>query len=253
MISCGLIPYLLFMAASQTAVADAPSSTCLHVVIEREFTFLASTRTMLSERWIADDRMYAKSGDIVSITRKDLGVRWIIDGAKRTYTEMPLSGPSADRPAAPEPPSSPTVAKPAEDLREAGFRYEPAYEWTVTDTPETSTINGRLCIRVVAAGDADYAETNLALWYCPRSEADKAGDQNVPFLNMIRDDSIKTFLESQQRKRGNPILMSYEETTEPSISPVMVTRIRIKTLESVPAPAGLFNVPIGVSKASRPK
>lgn len=253
MISSSLIASLLLMAACQAAATTVPPSSGLHVVIEREFNFLASTRTTRSEQWLAGDRTYGKTGDIVSITRKDLGVRWIIDSAKKTYTERPLSGSTADRPAAQKPAVSSGETKPVEDLRTAGFNYEPAYDWTVTETGQTSTINGRLCTKVVAAGEADYAETNLVLWYCPRSEADVPGDPNVPFLNMIRDDSIRAFLDSQQTKRGNPILMSYEETTEPAISPVMITRIRIQTLESAPVPAGLFDIPAGVQKAARPQ
>jgi hypothetical protein len=104
---------------------------------------------------------------------------------------------------------------------------------------------------VAAAGEADYAETSLVLWFCRRNEAGEKGDPNTVMLNQIRSESIRSFVAGQIAKRGNLLLMSYEETTEPTISPIMVTRSRVQVLELAPVPEGFFDLPPGLKKATR--
>ncbi len=252
MISLAVFSAVLMMIPWQVTTIVESQPAGLHFAIEREFVYMASTRTLRSEQWIAGDKAYQKRGDVVVITRKDLGVRWMVDSAGKTYTEQPLK-------------DAPTTADQAntsgaivnstvpEDLRMAGFRYEPDYAWTVSETSETRDINGRSCRRLTAAGDADYAETSLTLWLCPRGESDRAGSSNPAVLDQIRSDSIRKLVEEQLAKRGNPILMSFEENTEPAIAATTIARIRIKVLESAPIPAGIFDLPPGVQKSARPK
>jgi len=229
-----------------------PQPVGLHFVIERDFIYMAATRTLRSEHWISGDKAYQKLGDMVVITRKDLGVRWVVNSAAKTYTERPLK--VAGSPSGQEKASVvPGASSVQEDLRTAGFRYEPVYDWTITETGEAQNLNGRSCSKVTALGDADYAESKLVLWLCPREGSDSIGDSNTAVLDLIRSDSIRKLVEEQLAKRGNPILMSFEENTEPAIAPTTIVRIRIKTLESAPVPAGLFDLPAGVQKSAQPQ
>lgn len=247
MISLAVICVLL---AGQPLQEPPPAG--LHFVIERDFIYMASTNTMNTEQWIAGDRMYQKRGNRVVITRKDLGVRWTVDTTSKTYRETPLD--EGDNPGGQGRASTPAaVPPPAGDLRVAGFTYDPVYDWTVTETGETQTINGLSCSQLTALGDADYSESKLSFWICPPAGSWASGFPNTAVLDWIRSDNIRRMLEDQLAKRGNPILMSVEENTEPAIAPTTIFRIRIKILESAPVPAGLFDLPPGIQKAVQPR
>jgi len=216
--------------------AAPPSEPATHVTLEREFVFMSSSRVTRIEQWFAGDRKWEKRGGSTVVTRRDLGVRWVIDENGKTYTEVSLREESAPPPV------------PASDLRVAGFNYEPVFDWTVSESGKTRMIQGRSCSELRVDGDADYAETSFSFWLCPRGERDPSPDANASLLELARNPSVRDFASAQLRQRGDPLLMMIEERTEPAISPVMVTSLRIAALESAVPPPGLFELPPGVKK-----
>jgi hypothetical protein len=91
------IPALLIAPIWQANTTIEPSPAGLHVIIEREFIYLAATNTSRLEQWLAGDKTYEKRGDQVSIIRKDLGVRWILDVARKSYSERALKNAEEDQ------------------------------------------------------------------------------------------------------------------------------------------------------------
>jgi hypothetical protein len=44
-------------------------------------------------------------------------------------------------------------------------------------------------------------------------------------------------------QRAAQVLLAIEETTDPPISPIMVRKTEVRTLENAPAPEGIFDLP----------
>jgi len=233
--------FLLFVLAQvRPAAQPAPA---LHLVAESRFTYMASTQTTTSEQWLAESMTYETRGARVIITRQDRGVRWVIDTQKRTYSETTLA-PGSDA-------AKPETAN--ESIHTAGFSYEPVFAWTVTQTAETATVNGRTCRLTTADGVADFAGISMKLWLCPAQEKELERKANGRILEMARfryQDPV-TFATSLLAKQSDVSLLSLEATVDPPIAPRMLHQVRFLTFEKGQPPPGIFDLPGDLQKTSK--
>lgn len=229
------LSYIFAMLALIGPLQQEP--TALHFVVEGQRTFMGSTRTLKAEYWITDDKTYEMRGPRVTIVRKDLGVRWVIDSQKKTYSETRLTSPAK---------KETTV----EDIHTAGFSYEPEFAWTVKDSAEASTINGRSCRLTLAMGTDDFAEMTLKLWLCHTNRPALERKANVSVLDgaLFSYENPVTFATELLSKRPDMLLMSLEATVEPPISPTMTHRVVVRTIENAVPPTGIFDLPSGIQK-----
>jgi hypothetical protein len=229
-------PAILSLLLSASSTAPPPGA--VHVVIDTERAYMGSVQKAQTEYWVAADRTWVSQRGRVTIIRRDLGVRWRLDPAKKTYVEEKLT------------PSAPEAPPPGDDIHSARFDYEPRFEWTVTPGARV-TVAGRKCREFSAAGQADFAETSLRFSIGPRVSLKTERDVNQILAGLAQYESATRFLQDAARTRGNGCLMSFEEAIEPAIAPTIIQRARISTLEIVPPPAALFDPPGGYSKASQ--
>jgi hypothetical protein len=229
-------PLILHLLLS--ALSAVPPPVAVHVVIDTERAYMGAVQKTQIEYWLAPDKTWVSQRGRVTISRRDLGVRWRLDPAKKTYLEEPLAAPTAE----PSPP--------ANDIHSARYDYEPDYEWSVTPVGRT-TVTGRDCREYSADGQADYSQTTLKFAIGPRLAFKTDPDINQILAGLARFESVSRFLRDAARTHGNGCLMSYEETLEPAIAPTIIQRARISTLETVPLPAGIFDVPDGFARAGK--
>ena len=218
----------------------APPRAAIHAVVEAEFAFSGATRRTETEYWLAPDRAWVKQQSRITITRRDLGVRWRLDPAKRTYEEEKLPT------AAPREP----VAE-ARDIATARFDYEPAFDWTTGPKGQEATVAGRVCRQFSAHGEADYAYTNIRFAIGPRITLKTELEINRLLASQARTSAAERFLAEAGPTHGNGCLMSFEETYEAAIASGMIRRAKFSLLEQVQAPPGIFDVPEGFTRASR--
>jgi len=234
---------LILLSALPQATSQAPMMA-LHVAVQRDFTFLESTRTTAVEYWISGERTHEKRGEQVRIVRGDLGLTWVIDPRKGAYYEQrrPVQAPAAAPGAAP-----------SEDLHTVGFDYEPEFIWEVKDTGEGQSLLGRDCRLTVATGVAEFAETTLRLWFCPSAGPKTERPLNDLVLGLagfpFRD--IGAFVTSQLARRPEALLLRVEATTDPAISPLMVHKVQVGALQTATPPPGIFELPEGLRQAPR--
>jgi hypothetical protein len=226
---------ILSLLLSASSIAPPPGA--VHVVIDTERAYMGSVQKTQTEYWLAADRTWVSQRGRVTITRRDLGIRWRLDPAKKTYVEEKLAPP-------------PQAPPPGDDVHTARFDYEPRFEWTVRRGGRVN-VAGRQCREFSAAGQADFAQTSLRLSIGPRVTLKTERDVNQILAGLAQYESTTGFLQDAARTRGNGCLMSFEETMEPAIAPTIIQRARISTLEIVPPPAGIFDPPGGYSKASQ--
>jgi len=220
-----------------TIVPLQAQRAALHFVVEGQRILMASTQTTTAEYWITDDKTYEKRGTRVTISRKDLGVRWVIDTQKGTYSETRLTSPTKNET---------TV----EDIHTVGFSYEPEFAWTVAANRKTSTINGRPCRLTVATGIDDFAEMTLKLWLChtDRPALERKANGSVLDSAQFRYQNPVTFATELLSKRPDVLLMSLEATVEPPSSPTIAYRVVVGTIENAVPPDGIFDLPSGIQK-----
>ncbi len=230
------IPVVLSVLLSAVLPASPPPA--VHVVIETERAYMGSVQKVQIEHWLGADRSWVSQRGRVIVTRRDLGVRWLLNPARKTYIEEKLAATASQ------------AAPAGEDIHTARFDYEPVFDWTVTQVGRT-TVAGRQCREYAAQGQADFAQTSIRFAIGPHIDIRTDQDVNVLLAGLARLESVSRFLRETARNRGNGSLMSYEETQEPAIAPTIVQRVKISTLEIAAAPAGQFDVPDGYTKASR--
>jgi len=209
----------------------------LHFVVDRQRIFMASTQATTTEYWITDDKTYEKRGARVTIIRKDLGVRWVINTQNATYSETRLTSPAKNQTR-------------VEDIHTAGFNYEPEFAWAVADSAEASTIDGRACRLTVATGTDDFADMTLKLWLChtDRPALERKANGFVLESAGFGNQNPVTFATELLSKRPDVLLMSLEATVEPPISSTMTYRVVVRTIENALPPAGIFDLPAGIQK-----
>jgi hypothetical protein len=234
-----LAPSILYLVLSQTAGQAEPAA--LHATVQRDFTFLESTRTTEVEYWIGDDGIFEKRGEQVRIDRRDLGVTWLIDSRKGAYSEQRRPAPA---------PAATARGDAAEDMHTAGFDYEPEFIWQVKDTGERQALLGRDCRLTVATGVADFAETELRLWLCASAEGQAERQVNDLVLRQARFPfrDMGAFVAAELARRAGVLLLLAEARTDPPISRMMRHQVRVSSLETGPAPPGIFEVPKGLTK-----
>jgi len=217
----------------------APPPAAVHVVIDIERAYMGSVRKAQIEYWLAPDKTWVSQRGRITVTRRDLGVRWRLDAATKTFVEEKL-----------KPPLAPGKPPAGDDIRSARFDYEPEFDWTVAQRGRT-TVAGRECREFSADGQADFARTSIRFAIGPRVALKIDPDVNLLLAGQAGNESVSRFLRDAARTRGNGCLMSYEETQEPAIAPTIIQRVTISTLELVPPPAGVFDIPDGFTKASK--
>jgi len=236
-----LAPFILpvILAVLLPAAPPPAPPAAVHVVIDTERAYMGAVQKAQIEYWLAPDRTWVSQRGRVTITRRDLGVRWRLDPAKKTFVEEKLQ----PLPAPEKPPAG-------DDIHSARFDYEPAFDWTVAQSGRT-TVAGRDCRAFTAEGQADFGQTAVRFAVGPRVPLKTDPDVNQLLAGLAGLESVGQFLRDAARTRGNGCLMSYEETQEPAIAPTIIQRVKIGTLEIVPPLAGIFDVPDGFTKASR--
>jgi hypothetical protein len=233
-----IAPFILpFILPGLLPVLSPPAPAVVHVVIDTERAYMGAVQKASIEYWLSPDRTWVSQRGRITITRRDLGIRWRIDPAKKTYVEEKLGPPPA--------PAKPTAG---DDIHSARFNYEPVFNWTVTPAGR-AMVAGRDSRTFTAEGEADYARTRVGFAIGPRVRLETDPDVNTLIAGLARLDSVTTFLRDAARTRGNGCLMSYEETQEPAIAPTIIQRVTMRLLETVPAPGGIFDVPAGFTKA----
>lgn len=207
-----------------------------HVMSELKRTYMGRTYpTQTSEVWLDGDRTYVRDGAVVTITRQDLKKRWIILPGRKKYLEEPLGASPENR----------ETVKPAR-IQEYGFDYEPSYEWTIRETSETATINGLPCRKVVARGDAAYAEEVREMWVAEGAPIDvKAYYERVVKPN-LGEPWAKIWESHEFLRKG--IIMKSRTTNEPAIAPPSVIEITVVRMEKSPPPEKIYEIPDGLRK-----
>jgi hypothetical protein len=214
------------------------AQTALHLVVESQFTFLGSKQLTTTEYWITDDKTYERRGGRVIINRKDGGLRWVIDMEKRTYSETQSTAPARN------------VKSEGEDIRTAGFSYEPEFAWKVADGRKVSTINGRRCRLTTATGTDDFAEMTVKLWLCytNRPALERKANVLVVECARFRYQNPINFVTQLVSRRPKMLLMSLEADVEPPISRAMHHRVMVRTIENAKPPNGIFDLPLGIQR-----
>ena len=208
-----------------------------HVVQEMTRTYMGrTTPPRPSEVWMGEDKVCIKEGVIMIIMRYDLKKRWTIIVPLKKYLEEDLAAPSGQKP---------QEEKPFR-IQEYGFNYEPSYSWTIKKAAETETIDGRKCRKIIARGDADYAEEVREMWV----------SEDVP-INFKRyfDLVTKPNLDAQWQRiyeetpelRGGLVVKSVS-TSEPPIAPTIVMVNKMVKAEIAPPPPNIYEVPEGMKK-----
>lgn len=224
-LACGL---LLILGVS--AAADD------HVVSELKRTYMGRTYpAQASEVWVGADRTFVREGSVIIITRHDLRKRWVVLSGRKKYLEEPL----AASPEKKEP------AKPAR-IQEYGFDYQPVYEWTVQETPETATLGGLSCRKITARGEAEYASEVREIWVAAAPPIDiKAYYEKIVKPN-LDERWLKIYQGNEDLRKG--LLMKSRITTEPAIAPTTVVELAVTKIERTKPPDGIYEVPAGLRK-----
>jgi hypothetical protein len=227
----GFLAVFLTISFASAAMADD------HIVQEASRTYMGRTSPPRpSEVWLAVDRVYIKDGGVIIITRNDLKKRWTIMTRSKRYLEEDLAASAA---------STVREEKPFR-IQEYGFNYEPSYDWTVDKNMPTETVDGRKCRKVVARGDADYAQEVREIWVT----------KDVPIaIKRAYEMLTKPNLDAQWQKiyERTPDLkegfvVKSVVTSENPIAPTMVMVTRLTKAEVAPPPPGIYELPAGLQK-----
>jgi len=227
---------VILAAAACSAAMAGPVGADDHIVTESSRTYMGrTTPPRATETWLRDGAVATRSPGMTTIIRFDLKKRWTIVDRNKKYFEEPLEAP----------------ASPAAKIRiqEMGFDYGPVFTWTVTETGDTRTIGGLACRKVVAQGEADYAEERREMWVVGSVTIDLERYRAL----MIDRDSDPAMA---QLYRQSPVLRSgiaVETTTvrTPPIAPEVTWVFRVTKVEGgVIPPAGMYEIPPGYTRAA---
>jgi hypothetical protein len=208
-----------------------------HIVQELSRTYMGRTSPpRSSEAWIAADKDSLTEGAFVIITRHDLKKRWTVNLRSKRYFEETLAVRG----------KSPASEKKPFRIQEYGFDYEPVYEWALEKNMPTETVEGKTCRKVVARGDADYAEEVREIWVTKDVPVDIARAFEV----LVKPRFDARWLEACERTPAlrKSFVMKSVVTTENPIAPTMVWVTRVTKAEVAPPPAGIYEIPAGMQK-----
>lgn len=225
-----------FLASCLLLVLGVSAAADDHVVSELKWTYMGRTYPVqASEVWLAGDRTLVREGSVDIITRYDLQKRWIVLPGRKKYLEEPLAA-STEK-------GEPT--KPAR-IQEYGFDYTPLYEWTLQETPETATLGGLSCRKIIARGEAEYASEVREIWVAAAPPIDiKAYYEKIERPN-LDERWIKIYQGNEDLRKG--LVMKGRITTEPAIAPSSVVEITVTRIERAKPPDGTYEVPAGLRK-----
>lgn len=231
------IPILVFAAAGILAASAGTLRADDHIVTEMSRTYMGQVMPPRpTETWIGENAVAVVVRGMAFITRFDLKKRWTIAERNKKYLEEPLD-------------ASPKGPETAGRIQEQGFNYEPAYTWKVTETGETRTIDGRTCRKVIAAGDADYAEETREMWVA----VDAPIDLKRYHARVTDTGSDRAWMElaRQSPLLAAGIVLESKHVQTPPIAPEIVWVFRVTKLEAGAAPpSGIYEIPAGFTKAA---
>jgi hypothetical protein len=208
----------------------------LHLTKEQKTTWKDHPRKFesVTEIWKTGDKEYRKFRDRIFITRRDLKKVWMIDLKTKQYTESSLEKPKPPRPRGPK-----------EKLHNEGYDYKPDYDWIIQKTEEEKEICGLLCKKLLIDGDADFSEKIIELWI--------TDDIGIDF-NLYKD-LHKYFQGSEafaltnkfEELKDQFILKETVRTVDP-IASESISEQKYTTVEDIPAPEGIYELPDGLKK-----
>ncbi len=230
------IPILILAAAGVLAASAMTLRADDHIVTEMSRTYMGQVSPpRATEAWVCDTAAVYSDRGLTTITRFDLKKRWTILDRNKKYLEESLE---------PQAQKAPTVR-----AQELGFNYEPVYTWKVVETGETRDIGGRTCRKVVAEGDADYAEEAREMWVAVEAPIDLKR-YHSRITDSDSDPTWKELVRQSPLLRAGIILESKHVQT-PAIAPEMTWVFRVTKLEAgVAPPPGLYEIPAGFAKAA---
>jgi hypothetical protein len=231
-IGTAFLAFLILLAGPRTTRADD------HVTSELRRTYMGRTTPVQpSEVWVSPEKTYLRDGRVVVILRYDLQKKWTIAASRKKYLEEPLNSPPPGREAA-KPPR----------IQEYGFDYEPVYEWTSSETPERTTLNGFPCRKILVRGEAEYAEEVLEMWVATEVPIDAKAYYERAIKPFLDESWLKIYQGRADLRKG--IVLRSLITSEPAIAPASVTEIVVTKMEKARPPEGIYEVPEGFRKVS---
>ncbi len=208
-----------------------------HIVRELTRTYMGRTAPPRpSEVWMGEDKVCIKNGVVIIITRYDLKKRWTIIVPQKKYLEEDLGAPSGPKP---------QEEKPFR-IQEYGFNYEPSYGWTIKKAMETETIDGRKCRKILAQGDADYAEEVREMWVSEDVPINFKRYYDLVTKPNLDAQWLKIYDETPELKSGLVVKSVY--TSEPPIAPTIVMVNKLVKAEIAPPPPNIYEVPEGMQR-----
>jgi hypothetical protein len=211
----------------------------VHVKSETSRLYMDFERKDVYELWLTEGKSYSKVRNRIVITREDLGVRWYIEPARKTYMEIKLEEGSGTREEEPE------------DIHTVGMYYSPEYDWEVEDTGEEKVINGFRCRLFSAVGDADFADLKAKYWVCLGKNSKGGLEYGNYMKDQLKDDPQRPRLHDILSKHKGSFPVYREENIENAIAPTMVYKIRLLELQEAEAPAGIYDLPEAFKKMER--
>lgn len=170
------------------------------------------------------------------ITRYDLNKRWTIVIPSKKYIEEDLA--ALAKPRVPE-------EKPFR-IQEYGFNDEPSYDWTIEKKMPTETIDGRRCRKIVARGDADYAEEVREMWLTEGVPINIKRAYEMLTKPNLDAEWLKIYEKTPALRNG--FIVKSVTTSEKPIAPTMVLVTKLTKVEIAPAPPGIYEVPAEMQK-----
>ncbi len=225
--------YALLLACLPAAMALADD----HIVQESSRTYMGrTTPPRTSEVWMGEDKVCIKDGVVIIIIRYDLKKRWTVIVPQKKYLEEDLGTPSGPKP---------QEEKPFR-IQEYGFNYEPSYGWTLKKAAETETIDGRKCRKIVAQGDADYAEEVREMWVSEDVPINFKRYYDLVTKPNLDAKWLKIYEGTPELKSGLVVKSVY--TSELPIAPTIVMVTKLVKAEIAPPPPNIYEVPEGMQK-----
>lgn len=211
----------------------------IHVKSETSRLYMDFERKDVNELWLAEGKSCRKVSNRLYITREDLGVRWLVDPAKKTYMEVKLDTARETRPEA------------QEDIHTVGMYYSPDYDWEIKDTAEEKEIDGYRCRLFKALGAADFAEIESSYWICVDEKSPGGRMFGEYMMDQVQSDPQRPKLHNVLKDNEGAFPVYREETIESAIAPTMLYKIKLLTLEEAEAPPGVYEIPDGYTKIER--
>ena len=208
-----------------------------HITQELSRTYMGRTSPpQSSEAWIARDKASIKDGAFLIITRHDLKKRWMVNLRSKKYHEESLAAPL----------KSVAPKKKSFRIQEYGFDYEPVYDWTLDKNMPTETVEGKTCRKVVARGDADYAEEVREIWLTEDVPINIKRAYEVLIKPNLDAHLLKIYEKMPALRKG--FVMKSVVTTEWPIAPTMLWVTKVTKVEVAPPPASIYDVPAGMQR-----